>query len=140
MSNAILILQSEAKSNDIKLDSKGRSIFSVRATARLVKVDEKAIRAMLESAELKPSKLAETLAEQGFEGAELEQWKTNGIPDIAVYHIVYYYAHDAGRYCTEQAKLMAKAFGAMGVRAFSQKALGYTDRSEAIVSRSPAEI
>ncbi|MEH1777192.1 MAG: hypothetical protein V7K64_13550 [Nostoc sp.] len=136
MSDAILLLQSQAQTSDIKLDEEGKSTFTIRATARLTGVSAESISKAFTSVNQKPSKLAETLMEQGFESVNLEKWKTDGIPDIAVYHIVYYYAHDAGRYCTEQAKLMAKAFGAMGVRVFSQKALGYTSDKDAIASQS----
>ncbi|MBE9038476.1 hypothetical protein IQ246_25925 [aff. Roholtiella sp. LEGE 12411] len=99
---------------------------SVRATARLAGVDEKAIRSTLEGAELKPSKLAQMLIEHGFECAELTEWRINGIPDIAIAIILEYYAYEAGRYCTKQARLVCRSFNTIGIRAWIQDSVGWT--------------
>jgi hypothetical protein len=73
---------------EIEVDANGQGKASIRAAARLAGVDEKAIRSSLDGAELKPSKLAIILIEHGFHPAELAQWRTNGIPDIAIAIII----------------------------------------------------
>jgi hypothetical protein len=103
-------------------------------------IDEKAIRSSLDSAELKPSRLAIILAEHGFHPAELQEWKTNGIPDIAIAIILDYYAHEAGRYCTKQARLVCKAFNTIGVRAWIQDILGWVKPPTVQQPQSPIEI
>ncbi|MBD2536636.1 hypothetical protein H6G97_48255 [Nostoc flagelliforme FACHB-838] len=86
----------------------------------------KAIRNSLDSAELKPSRLATILGEYGFHPAELREWKTNGIPDVAIAIILEYYAYEAGRYCTKQARLVCRSFNTIGIRAWIQDLLGWT--------------
>ncbi|BAY42101.1 hypothetical protein NIES2111_64970 (plasmid) [Nostoc sp. NIES-2111] len=75
---------------EIEVDVSGKAKASVRATARLAGVDEKAIRNTLDTAELKPSKLALMLIEHSFQAAELSTWKTCGISDIAIAIILEY--------------------------------------------------
>jgi hypothetical protein len=111
---------------EIEVDPSGKAKASVRATARLAGVDEKAIRNTLDTAELKPSKLALMLMEQGFQAAELATWKTCGIPDIAIAIILEYYAFDAARYCTKQARLVCRSFNTIGIRAWIQEKLGWS--------------
>lgn len=125
MSDIVHVLQSQA--NDIKLDNEGKSTFSIRAVARLADIQHSSLRRALlggaleppktaetltgkdsrggvlkngNSADQKATKLAEKLIEKGFKPADLKQWCKQGIPDIAAYIILCYYAYDAGRYCT----------------------------------------
>ncbi|BBD63044.1 hypothetical protein NIES2109_58940 (plasmid) [Nostoc sp. HK-01] len=111
---------------EITVDSNGKGKASMKATARLAGVSDKAIGKALESANLEPSKLALMLMEQGFDGANLKDWKTNGIPDIAIAIILDYYAYEAGRYCTKQAKVICRTFKTIGVRAWMQDIMGWT--------------
>ncbi|MBE9036032.1 hypothetical protein [aff. Roholtiella sp. LEGE 12411] len=111
---------------EIEVDASGKGKASMKATARLAQVSDKAIGKALESANLEPSKLAQILMQQGFNAANLDRWRTEGIPDIAIGIILHYYAYEAGRYCTKQAKLVCQAFGTIGVRAWMQDALGWT--------------
>lgn len=113
--------------DEIRVDADGKGTASMRGTARLAGVNEKSIRSTLKDAEQSPSKLAETLMELGYSPAGLSLWRTEGIPDIAVGEILAYYAYDAGRYCTEEAKLACKAFRAIGVRAWMQQVKGWED-------------
>ncbi|MBD2471414.1 hypothetical protein [Nostoc sp. FACHB-145] len=110
---------------EISVDASGNAKASIRATARLAGVDEKAIRHTLENAEQKPSKLAVMLMEQGFQPAELKEWKTNGIPDKAIAIILEYYAFHANRYCNPQARLVCRSFNTIGIRAWIQEKLGW---------------
>ncbi len=107
--------------SEVKVDSQGKATFSIRAVARLADVDESGLRQAFKSAELQPTKLAKFLAEQGFKGAELASFSEKGVPDIAAASIVGYYAMQAGRYCTDQAKQVFLAFGAIGMRAYAHK-------------------
>ncbi|MEA5595741.1 hypothetical protein [Rivularia sp. UHCC 0363] len=112
--------------SEIEVDGQGRSKASIRATARLAGVDDESVRKVLfRAADLKPPKLAEILMSQGFKPADLNQWRTDGIPDMAIAIILEYYALDAGRYCTEQAKLAYKAFATIGVRIWMQQIKGW---------------
>ncbi|QFS52961.1 High-affnity carbon uptake protein Hat/HatR [Nostoc sphaeroides CCNUC1] len=105
----------------------------MKATARLAGVSDRAILKVLASADLKPSKLTQMLMDKGFAGADLNSWRTEGIPDIAVGIILNYYAYLAGRYCTQQARLVCEAFGTIGVRAWIQDALpGFLTKLEEI--------
>ncbi|MBD2451243.1 hypothetical protein H6G76_29755 [Nostoc sp. FACHB-152] len=115
---------------EIEVDASGKAKASIRATARLAGVDEKAIRHTLENAEQKPSKLALMLIQHGFQSAELKEWKTNGIPDIAIAIIIEYYAFEAGRYCNPQARLVCRSFNTIGIRAWIQEKLGWTKKEQ----------
>ncbi|HLP92221.1 MAG TPA: hypothetical protein VK184_26975, partial [Nostocaceae cyanobacterium] len=112
--------------NEIQIDEFGVGKATMRATARLIDVSDVAILKALSGANLNPSKMAQSLIEQGFDAANLESWKTEGIPDIAIAIIAHYYAYEAGRYCTEQAKLVCKAFTAVGIRAWMQDITGWS--------------
>jgi hypothetical protein len=116
--------------SEIQIDSNGHGKASMKATARLARVSDRAILKVLASADLKPSKLTQILMDKGFAGADLNSWRTEGIPDIAVGIILNYYAYLAGRYCTQQARLVCEAFGTIGVRAWIQDALGWTRPSQ----------
>jgi hypothetical protein len=117
----------EQISQEIEVDANGQAKASVRATARLAGVDDESIRkALKSSADLAPSKLAKELMLQGFETADLTEWKTKGIPDAAIAIILEYYAYEAGRYCTKQARLVCRSFNTIGIRAWIQDKLGWT--------------
>jgi hypothetical protein len=111
---------------EIEVDANGQAKASVRATARLAGVDHAAIINHLQSGELKPTKLAQSIIIQGFETGELREWRTVGIPDMAIAIILEYYAYEAGRYCTKQARLVCRSFNTIGIRAWIQDKLGWT--------------
>ncbi|MBD2248128.1 hypothetical protein [Nostoc sp. FACHB-888] len=111
---------------EIEVDANGQAKASIRATARLAGVDHTAIINHLQSGELKPTKLAQSIIRQGFETGELREWRTIGIPDMAIAIILEYYAYEAGRYCTKQARLVCRSFNTIGIRAWIQDKLGWT--------------
>jgi hypothetical protein len=125
---------------EIEVDSNGHGKASIKATARLAGVSDMAIIKALESANLEPSKLAHMLMQQGFNAAKLTEWRTLGIPDIGIAIILDYYAHEAGRYCTKQARLVCKAFNTIGVRAWIQDVLGWVKPPIVQQPQSPIEI
>jgi hypothetical protein len=111
--------------DEIEIDTTGRGKASVRAAGRLAGVSDTALRKAFSSANLEPSELAKKLMQQGFESANLNDWLTAGIPDIAVAIILEYYGYDAGRYCTQQAKLVCQAFRTFGIRKWMQQIKGW---------------
>ncbi|MBD2439818.1 hypothetical protein [Nostoc sp. FACHB-110] len=111
---------------EIEVDASGNAKASIRATARLAGVDHTAIINHLQSGELKPTKLAQMLMEQGFNAGELKEWRTEGIPDKAIAIILEYYAFYANRYCNPQARLVCRSFNTIGIRAWIQEKLGWT--------------
>ncbi|WP_193200224.1 KilA-N domain-containing protein [Nostoc sp. MG11] len=114
---------------EIEVDASGKGKASIRATARLADVQDSSIRRAFEGAALEPSLLAQSLIQQGFDSAALQSWSQEGIPDLAVATILEYYAYDAGRYCKKQARLVCKAFIAIGIRVWMQTIKGW-DKSE----------
>ncbi|MEG4406404.1 hypothetical protein [Microcoleus sp. MON2_D5] len=140
--NAIFQLDN-AISKELTVEADGKAYVSRRGIARLCGVDEKAIRLVLErssyqvGAELNPLEWVESITKQGFKGAELDlpnslkplvgQSFEGGalIPDTAATCIIEYYAFDAGRYCTEQARLVYRTFAAIGFRIWVQSELGW---------------
>jgi hypothetical protein len=122
--NSLALIINQVKS-EIAVDTDGRGKASVRATARLLGIDEKSLRTAFDGAEQKPSKLATFLINKGFEGAEQTSWTFSGVPDIAIAHIAKYYGYKAGRYCTDQAEMVDAAFTSIGVRTWIQKAIGW---------------
>ena len=111
---------------EIEVDADGHGKASIRATARLAGVSDMAIIKALESANLEPSKLSKILMDYGFDATNQKQWRTNGIPDTAIAIILEYYAFDAGRYSTKQARLVCRSFNTIGIRAWIQDKLGWT--------------
>jgi hypothetical protein len=124
---------------EIEVDALGNGKASIRATARLAGVSDMAIIKALESANLEPSKLALMLMGHRFSAANLQEWRTNGIPDIAIGIILDYYAHEAGRYCTKQAKLVCRAFSGAGVRAWIQDIKGWSKATQQSNSTQPVQ-
>jgi hypothetical protein len=114
--------------DEIEIDAQGRGKASIRAAGRLAGVSDAALRKAFNSANLEPSELAKKLIQQGFTPANLSDWSTEGIPDIAVAIILGYYAHYAGRYSTEQAKLVCQAFQAYGIRKWMQELKGWEEQ------------
>jgi putative hemolysin len=89
-------------------------------------------KSLIYSAEQTPTKLAQTIMEQGFEPADLKLWRLSGVPDTVISIILEYYAFDAGRYCTEQARLACKAFMSIGIRTWMQQIKGWQQTSSEV--------
>ena len=123
MTNLALIV--EQIKNEITVDAEGNGKASIRAVARLMDVDHVSLLTSFKSGEQNPSKLAEMLAEYGFDSGEQILWTETGIPDTAIAVIAKYYAYKAGRYCKKQAELVDTVFTAIGVRVWMQKQVGW---------------
>ena len=122
MSKNIVRLPEEIK-QEFSIDSNGKAYASQRATARLAGVSQEAVRKLLLklSDNLKASEIFEAYLGQDFKGDKL--------PDTLVALIIEYYAFEAGRYCTEQAKLVFRSFAAIGFRTWAQQELGWQSES-----------
>ncbi len=116
--------------DELRVDSEGKGTATIRATARILGIDEKSLRKTFKSANFSPSKLAQSLAKEGF---DVRTFALNGIPDLAIAVIVEYYAFDAGKRCTEQAMLAYRSFGAIGVRAWIQDVTGYRNKQQQLL-------
>lgn len=107
---------------EFSIDSRGKVTASRRAIARLAGVSDSSVRDLLkkikEGARLERSRYLAPFSGQDFEGASL-------ISDFLAAAIIAYYAHEAGRYCTEQAKDVAFAFQSIGFRVWVQQELGW---------------
>ncbi|YAF99117.1 MAG: hypothetical protein AB3A66_29470 (plasmid) [Nodularia sp. CChRGM 3473] len=112
---------------EITVDSNGQGRASIRATARLASIDATGlVRSLKTAVDNSRSKLVEKLIRKGFEGVEILGWSQSGIPDVAVAAILHYYGYEAGKRCTEQARLACEAFESIGVRAWMQDITGWT--------------
>ena len=112
---------------EITVDSNGQGKASIRATARLADVNDAGLlRSLKTAADNSGSKLVEKFIRKGFEGADILGWSQSGIPDLAVAAILHYYGFEAGKRCTQQARLACEAFESIGVRAWMQDIMGWT--------------
>ena len=112
---------------EITVDSNGQGRATIRATARLADVNDAGLlRSLKTAADNSGSKLVEKLVHKGFEGADILGWSQSGIPDVAVAAILHYYGYEAGKRCSEQARLACEAFESIGVRAWMQDIMGWT--------------
>jgi hypothetical protein len=109
----------EIVKKEFKLDENGQVFVSFRGAARICNIDHKALSHHF-SGDLKASKLAKTLTEQGFEVGSFSQ---TGIPDTVLALVIEYYAFDANK-TTQEALLACRAFAAIGIRVWIQQELG----------------
>ncbi|MCH2232381.1 MAG: hypothetical protein MK105_18745 [Crocinitomicaceae bacterium] len=107
---------------EFTVNADGRTTTTIRGAARLAGVNEKALRYQFSTAEKSAPKLAQKLMEHGFNPAE---FSTNGITEVALSVILEFYSFDAGARCTQQARLVYKAFASIGIRAWLQQQLDY---------------
>jgi hypothetical protein len=126
MNDIALVLKAQAQSNDLKLDSNGCARFSQKAVAKIVGINDSVLSRAFQPTDVNSGKLAAFLAEYGIQPSDFLQWKTAGIPDTAVSLIIQWYASFAGQRCTQQARHMAVALAAIGLRAYVQKALNHS--------------
>jgi hypothetical protein len=107
-------------SKEFSVDAKGKVTASRKAICRLTGISPNAIR-----------KLLARIAEGNHGGSRFlepfarKDFGEGNLPDVFVAAIISYYAYEAGRYCTEQAKDVAFTFQAIGFRAWVQQELGW---------------
>jgi hypothetical protein len=91
-----------------------------------------------EGARLRAGKMADLLSGQGFEGARLfdkipfeDQLEVNAYPDSVCMAFLEYYAFEAGRNCTEEAKTNYRVLARKSLQDFIYRSVGY-DPSNAV--------
>lgn len=123
--------------SEVEVNEKGEGSLSIRALARICDINHKTLVDHFnrgEFGDFNPSKLAQTLIEHGIEPWGFGQ---HGVPDIAAYLVIDYYAYNAGKNCTEFAKMAQKAIGAIGMRQWCRDVTGWSDKeSKAVVTDS----
>lgn len=117
----------ESIKSEITVDKDGKGKATIRGTARLLNVSEQTLSKQFADNQT-PSKMVKTLTQQGF---NVTTFSKDGVPDLALSLISDYYAHEAGRYCTEQAKLTCRAFQAYGIRSWMQDITGWIKNTPA---------
>lgn len=126
MSNLITLSQI---TDELTVDSNGIGRCSISGAARIVGLSTNSALVRHFSTDLETSKLSRILMEHGFNPTDLAH---TGIPDTALALIIEYYAFEAGRYCTEQAKSIYRAFAAVGLRTTIQQLKGYKPQSKQV--------
>lgn len=111
--------------SEVKCSSDGKAKFSIRAVARLAGIDDRGLGRSLKTADFEPSKLAVFLMGNGFDGADLINVSTTGIPDLMVAAILEFYAFESDR-CNEQSRQVYRTFARIGIRAYAQHIAGWT--------------
>lgn len=120
LEQAIASIKAEIKTND-----KGVSVVSISGAARLAGVTQHTLSGHFTDIGYKPSKLAQTLIDNGFDTHRLNEFGKDGIPDIALGIILTYYGYQASRYCTKLAQQCCLAFMAIGIRTWLQQSTGW---------------
>lgn len=122
---ALVHLSDDIKS-EFSVNEKGEASITLRGCSRLINVAHQALSNHF-GGNFSSSKLAKNLTEKGFEGGNFFE---NGISDTAFVFICEYYAFDAGKRCTKEAKNLYRAFAAIGFRTWVQKELGWEPKKE----------
>lgn len=99
----------------------GSTTITLSGAARLLGISHQGLTKAF-TCNQKRSGLAQDLINKGFQPAT---FGIQGIPDAAFGFIVTYYAYEAGRYCTDQAKAISKAFVGIGMREWIHHELGW---------------
>lgn len=115
----------------------GTPFLTERGLARLSGVHKNAVAnqaqnyAKYKGGQLAPSKLAEIIEGYGFQGGQLyfkvthEGQGVNAYPDIVCMGFLTYYAYEAGRYCTQEAKASFFLLANKSLRDYIYSATGY---------------
>jgi len=112
--------------DEMTLDAEGKGSISMRGVARLagVRVQTLSKHFLIPSKEnvaFVPSALSKKLTARGFQHSA-----GVSISDLALAVVLEYYAFDAGKRCTEQARQCVGVFAAMGIRTWVQSLKGYS--------------
>ena len=106
---------------EFTVNNDGSSTTTIRGAARLAGVAHSVLSRHFSGGNFSSSKLSQKLIAEGFKPGDFRQ----GIPEVALSIILEYYSFDAGARCTEQARLVYKAFASVGIRGWLQLQLDY---------------
>ncbi len=112
---------------EFSINDEGQASVSIRGCSRLINIAAQTLSSHFKGVSFSDSKLGKRLIEKGFEGVSFSE---NGIPDTAFVFICEYYAFDAGKRCTDEAKNLYRAFAAIGFRTWVQKELDWEPKQE----------
>lgn len=107
--------------SEFTVNPDGSTNTSIRGAARLAGVDHSVLSRHFSGGDFSSSKLAQKLIGQGFQTGDFSK----AISEIALASILEYYAWEAGARCTDQARLIYKAFASVGIRTWLQNQLNY---------------
>ena len=116
--------------NEIKVNSNGQAFISKRGLARLLGISDANFNAQQMS-----KKLAKTLTKYGFDVAEMN----NGVPDLAIPYIAYYYANEAKEKSNLAGQVLL-AFSAIGARTWFQQIIGYEEPKKEITKDTASRL
>ncbi len=108
---------------EIAIDLAGKCTASIRATATMFGVKSQTLDIHFKVQGSLPSLLTQNLISQGFDPASFSK---NGVPDVALPVIAFYYAVEAGRRCTKEAKAVLQLFATIGARKCLQQVKGWS--------------
>ena len=117
-----LILSEEIKA-EFTVNADGSTTTTIRGAARLAGVSPSSLS---EGVRKMDSKLTQSLISKGIEP---DRFLSNGINEVALANILEYYAFEAGARCSEQARLVYRAFASIGIRVWLQEHLDYKPTS-----------
>ena len=109
--------------NEIKVNSNGQAFISKRGLARLLGIDDTNFNAGKMS-----KKLTEILTRHGFDVLGMG---VNGVPDLAIPYIAYYYANEVKKKSNLAGQVLL-AFSAIGARTWFQQIIGYQEPKKEI--------
>jgi hypothetical protein len=131
MTNSLTIAQSdqfvadsdllpEDLRKELKVDEQGKGFVSLRGIARMCGLSMQSFR---QGGSIFNQNIDEMLTGKGFEGDSILTPK--GIPDTIATLVIEYYAFDAGKRCTEQARNLFRAIANIGLREVIRKSIGW---------------
>lgn len=121
----------EKKFEEIKkemtADEKGVITFTMRGSSRILGLAENTLISAFSPDRRNSSYIAKKLTARGI---DVIKFATEGIKDTELALIAEYYAHEAGKYCTPEAKDTCTICLSIGLRTWGQKLLGWTPPQE----------
>lgn len=116
----------EKKFEEIKkemtADEKGVITFTMRGSSRILGLAENTLISAFSPDRRNSSSIAKKLTARGI---DVITFATEGIKDTELALIAEYYAHEAGKYCTPEAKDTCTICLSIGLRTWGQKLLGW---------------
>lgn len=119
--NTQLIIPDEIK-RELSVNPDGTCFISIRGLARLLEINHQSLLYHFNSGKKSPTKLAETLINQGF---NMVKFSDDGIPEIAISTIIVYYSSHGNKNVKQRATDILLAYSAIGIRTWIQHELGY---------------
>jgi len=127
--NTQLIIPDEIK-RELSVNPDGTCVISIRGLARLLEINHQSLLYHFNSGKKSPTKLAETLINQGF---NMVKFSDDGIPEIAISTIIVYYSSHGNKNVKQRATDILLAYSAIGIRTWIQHELGYNQSTNNLI-------